>query len=116
MKKQYTNYYKLLIAAIDSEEIELLTDSDKIKFCHARFLNEFGFVIKRYGFFKALTEWLQGLAIDIPFMNYDILELAKANGQVLDNEAKEQDILNKYWGFMAMRLQELFKNEKLSIN
>ncbi len=48
---------------------------------------------------KALTNWLQGLALDIPFYNDDIKETF----------GLEDKHLNNYWSYMAGTLELMFK-------
>ena len=45
------------------------------------------------------ASYLQGLPtiLNVPFMNYEILENAKEYGFILDTEQKEDDFLEKYW-------------------
>ena len=43
---------------------------------------EYGFMIKRVGKQKAMAEWLSGLALNIEYMNDDILKLAIEMGSI----------------------------------
>jgi len=86
-----------------AESYEILKSNGTVQEIYDRFISEYDWNIKRIGFFKALTEWLQGLALDIPFYNDDIMETFDLNEKQLGN----------YWPFMAMRLGELFKKEGL---
>ena len=63
----------------------------------------------------AVTNWLQGLALNIPFYDWDILELAKSTGQDVTTEAKEDKILNNYWVFMANKFLKLCKKYKVNM-
>ena len=98
MRKQYRKAYIVLVeGAVDYE-------GDKpVRHIFDRFNMEYKWAIERYGFHKALTDWLAGLALNIPY-TYD------------DIEAKfgiPQEKAQNYFAFMAMRLNELFRKEGL---
>lgn len=96
--KRYAKAYEIL------KQGDLDYTGDKpVNHIYSRFISEYGWNIERIGFFPALTEWLQGLALNIPYMNGDIMETFGLNERQLES----------YWRFMAMRLQELFKAERL---
>ena len=105
--------------AINSDDItfknDLSTEDNKQKLQYAfnRFKSEFGHEIKRKGEFKAFSEWLQGLALDIAFYNCDILNLVKQWGQNPKTEAQEDKIINGYWDFMTNQYFKLFKHYKV---
>ena len=50
-----------------------------------------------------MTEWLQGLALDIEFYNYDIIQLAIKMGSIDENpsESLQDKVINNYFNFMA---------------
>ena len=53
--------------------------------------------------YKAMSEWLSGLALNIEYYNYKIVKLAKNMGS-LDTDSNykaEQKIINNYFDFMA---------------
>ena len=79
------------------------TDEEKINFLFHRFYNEYGWLIKRVGKQKALTEWLSGLAINIPCYNHEIIELAIKMGSVSEDLTEDQknQIVDNYFNFMA---------------
>lgn len=60
---------------------------------------------------QRVVHFLQGLGLDIPFYNCDILELAKKDGRECMTERQEQNTLNRYWSFMAMRLKQIAKEK-----
>lgn len=92
--KKYQKAYDVLIEGDEYKSVNHIYD---------RFISEYGWHIERVGRHKALTDWLQGLALDIPFYDWDIMETFDLNEKQTEN----------YWPFMAMRLQELFKKEGL---
>ena len=101
-KKNYQNYI-LDTVNLDFEEKEITTRQDKINYIFDRFLLEMDFNIKRSGKLAAMTEWLQGPALDIPIWNNEIIPLAKKMGSVDDNitPRQEEKIIDNYWSFMA---------------
>ena len=50
-----------------------------------------------------MTKWLQGLNLNIPYWNNEIIPLAKKMGSVDDSITlkQEQKIIENYWSFMA---------------
>ena len=99
-KENNKNY---ILDCIDSEENEELTRSQKIKYLFDRFNSEYGWNISRVGKYKAMTEWLSGLAINIPYTYFDIIELAKEMGSINNNptEAQKDRVCENYFSFMA---------------
>ena len=65
-----------------------------------------------------VADWLQGLAIDIPFYNHDIISLAIDMGSIDENStvAEMTRMLDNYWLFMANIILWIIKSEGLSIN
>ena len=101
-KKNYKKYI-LNCVQLDNEEKELKTDQEKINYIFDRFNSEYGWNIDRVGKFKAMSEWLSGLALPIEYYNYKIVKLAKDMGS-LDTDSTyktEQKIINNYFDFMA---------------
>lgn len=102
-KENYKNY---ILDCIDSE-IEpvsnLLTRKTKIQYLFKRFNSEYGWNIQRVGKYKAMEEWLGGLAINIPFTYFDIIELAKEMGSIDSNpsQALKDRVCENYFSFMA---------------
>lgn len=102
-KENYKNY---ILDCIDSEDDLInqeLTRDQKIQYLFNRFNSEYGWNIKRVGKYKAMQEWLSGLAINIPYTYFDIIELAKEMGSIDSNpsEALEDRVCENYFGFMA---------------
>tara|TARA_R100000988_G_C4005164_1_gene172022 strand:+ start:2873 stop:3220 length:348 start_codon:yes stop_codon:yes gene_type:complete len=69
---------------------------DKFDWLHTRYLTESG-----YGRYMSLTEWFQGLAVDIPFWNDDIENLG------LDSST--------YWDDLATTLINLISYKPVEI-
>lgn len=107
-----------ILNAIDSDGFdcpEPITDAEKAAFSYARFMSEYGWRVKQVGEFKAVQDWLQGLALNIAFYNCDILQLAREWGSLPENatESQEDKILANYWPYMAMRLIGLWNKHKV---
>ncbi len=104
--KYQENYKNYILDCIDSEDDLInkeLTKEEKIKYLFNRFYSEYGFMVERVGKQKAITEWLSGLAIHIPYTHNDIIELAKNMGSVNQNlsTVQEDRIIENYFNFMA---------------
>ena len=104
-----------LLEAIEADSSDInkglyQTTQELINYCQERFEAEYGWNIDRVGRHKALTDWLQGLALPIKYMNYDILILAGRWDSLPENptEKQEDKILNNYWNLMAAKLCQLF--------
>ena len=108
--KYKVNYKNFILDCLDVAE--QMTRQERIEYLFNRFNNEYGFNIKRMGKRKALAEWLSGLAIPIPFSNWDILNLAKKMGSVDEELTPKQEdkIIQGYWDFMANMIL-LLENE-----
>ena len=101
-KKNYKNYILSTIEE-DGEGKPLTTDKEKINYIFDRFNSEYGWNIERVGKHKAMTEWLQGLALDLEYYYSDIIKLAIKMGSIDENpsEKMQSKICEKYWDFMA---------------
>jgi len=101
-KKNYKKYI-LDCVQLDCEEKPIKTDQEKIKYIFDRFNSEFGWNIERIGKHKAMTEWLQGLALDIEYWNSEIVPLAIKMGSIEENpsEKLQAKVIENYWSFMA---------------
>ena len=80
-----------------------LTREAKVNYIFDRFFYEMDFEIKRSGKLVAMTKWLQGLNLNIPYWNNEIIPLAKKMGSINDNltPKQEEKIIDNYWSFMA---------------
>ena len=67
------------------------------------YYSEYDWNIKRIGKLKAMTEWLQGLALDIEYTNGSIIQLAEEMDSIEPNPSNklQSEILANYWRFMA---------------
>ncbi len=101
-KENYKNYILSTIETGLNDE-PLTTDQEKIKYIFDRFSSEYGYMIARVGKSKAMSEWLQGLALDIEYYYDDIVKLAIKLGSIDPNPNKKliEKVENNYWDFMA---------------
>lgn len=88
---------------------------EKAQFLYNRFMSEYGYRVKQVGMQTAMVDWLQGLAIDIPYTYHDIIELAKKGGSLPENATGKQEdkITENYWRFMAVQTLKLFRKYKV---
>ena len=103
--KYKENYKKYILGTIETgiNDEPLKTDQEKIKYIFDRFYSEYGWNIDRVGKFKAMTEWLQGLALNIEYWNDNIVPLAIKMGSIDENpsEKLQARVIDNYWSFMA---------------
>lgn len=131
-KHSYSKINAYIISHIDlsgyDEYAHLVTDNEssldragaKLKALYEIFLAEVGnWRIPQSGLQTALMDWLEGLpsAIDLPFYDGDIIQLAKdTDGLPQDaTEKQEQGIIDNYWRFMAMRIISLWQSAKIKL-
>ena len=102
-KANYKEYILDTLDYWDGEEKALTNDDEKIKHIFNRFYSEYEWAIERHGKPKAMSEWLSGLALDIPYLNEDIVDLAVDMGSIEENPSDklQAKVINNYWDFMA---------------
>lgn len=97
-------YAEIFLDAIQSADGgEDLTGKDAFTFAYEKFQAEMGWQVSREGMQRSTKDWLQGLALNIPFNNHEILQLAQQTGHLPENptESQEDKIVEDYWDFMA---------------
>ena len=101
-KKNYKNYILSTIEE-DGEGKPLTSDKEKINYIFDRFNSEHGFMVERVGKQKAISEWLSGLALDLPFYYNEIVDLAVKMGSIdpNPNDKVRERVEQGYWDFMA---------------
>ena len=102
----YKKNYKEYILSCIEDDIDgnpLTSDTDKINYIFKRFYSEYGFRVQQVGKFAAMTDWLQGLALNIEYRNYAIIDLAVRLGSIDQNpsEKLQDKVSANYWRFMA---------------
>jgi hypothetical protein len=100
------HYENTILDAINenSEGESITLTSDKINYGRERFASEFQWSVKRHGKLQSLTDWLQGLALNVPYNNHEVLENAK-NAGIFHGEGREgaeDDFLEMYWRKLAL--------------
>jgi len=100
------NYKKYILQCLKTEDAFIgkqPTEDELINYLFDRFNSEYGWSIEKQGKQKALTDWLQGLAIRIPFYYEDIIDLAVEMGSIDKNPNLKlsQKVCDNYWSFMA---------------
>ena len=100
------NYKKYILDCLSTEDALIdrdYSDDEKIAYLFNRFYSEYDWAIERYGKLKALSEWLQGLAINIEYYDDAIVQLAEEMGSIDENPTEKMRgiVLNNYWDFMA---------------
>ncbi len=104
--KYKNNYKNYILECLKTEDVFIgknPTEEELIKYLFDRFNSEYGWSIERQGKHQALSDWLQGLAIRIPFYYEDIIDLAVAMGSIDENPSEKlaQRVCGDYWSFMA---------------
>ena len=111
-KRFKDNFKKFIFEVIDSEDLpkEVKTERQKLDFIMDRFrteaVHEYSLIRHKNNLTSIMAEWLSGLALNIPYTNYDIIELSK---KLLETDTiKNPDrIINNYFYFMAEQLSRL---------
>jgi hypothetical protein len=101
-KQNYKNYI-LSCIELDCNGNVLKTDEDKINYIFDRFYSEYKWNVERIGKYKSMSEWLSGLALDIPFYYEDIIKLAIEMGSLDANASDKlkEKVQSNYFDFMA---------------
>ena len=113
-KKYQENFKNYFLEVIKSQDLpeDIKTDKEKVNFIFERFNSEYNHAnnIRRQPNFQLrFAEWLQGLAINLPYNYNDILELAKKLLET-DQLKNENRIIKNYWSFMAYQIIKLQDN------
>jgi len=100
------NYKEYILECLKTEDAFIgkqPTDEELIKYLFDRFYSEYGWLMERVGKQEALTDWLQGLAINIPYWNGDIIDLAIEMGSIDENPSDQltEKVCENYFKFMA---------------
>ena len=123
MKLHYTKYkkkyerYILSIVANEMKEngIKKINRNTKIDYLFTRINNEYGWKMQQEGKQKVIAEWLSGLALNIPYIHNDVVNLAIKMGSIDKNPSnKLQDrVVENYFNFMANMLLAIKPNERV---
>jgi len=114
------NYKKYILSTIetDGNDKPLNTDQEKINYIFDRFNNEYGFMAARVGKYKAMSEWLSGLALNIEYYYDDIVKLAVKMGSIdpNPNDKLRNKVEQGYFDFMANMILGFEPKEKKEIH
>lgn len=117
--EQINEYKKVILDGIDGENYgkQVETEKEKVQFAYDCFLLEAFNWNKNRNMQVVFTEWLQGLpsALNIPFTNYDIIQLAERINKVTYTEKQADKILENYFNFMANIFFKLVKQYKIEV-
>ena len=99
-------YFAYLVDCISNDDAAPEGNTERVAYIFERIQSECGWNVERIGEQRAIAEWLQGLAIAIPFYDHDILELARKIGNLKPTatESQERRVVATYWPFMATKL------------
>ena len=102
-KENYKRYILDNLHEVDWNGKTLTTDEEIIDYIFERVSIEYGWRAEQVGEVKAMTEWLAGLALNLPYQYDEIVELAIAMGSIDENPSEKiQDkIVSNYFEFMA---------------
>ncbi len=112
--KYKDNYKRFILSTIETDinDKPITKYSDKVDYLFKRFYSEYGFMIPKVGKQKAISEWLSGLALDLPFYYNDIVELAIKMGSINPNPSNRlrNKVEQGYWDFMGNIILEIEKD------
>ena len=113
-KKYQENFKNYFLEVIKSQDLpeDIKTDKEKVNFIFERFNSEYNNANnnrRQPNYQLRFAEWLQGLAINLPYNYDDIIELAKKLLET-DQLKNENRIINNYWSFMAYQIIKLKDN------
>ena len=112
--KYKDNYKRFILSTIETDinDKPITKYSDKVDYLFKRFYSEYGFMIPKVGKQKAISEWLSGLALDLPFYYNDIVELAIKMGSINPNPSNRlrNKVEQGYWDFMSNIILEIEKD------
>lgn len=113
--QQKQEYKDVILGTVteDYDGNELTTERKKVSFIFNRFHSEYQWNIDRIGEFKAMAEWLSGMALNIPCYNGDIMEMAERINKRTYTEREAYKILDNYWNFMGNLILQMFRKHRL---
>jgi len=113
-EKYKDNYKRFILSTIETDinGEPIAKYFDKVDYLFKRFYSEYGFLIPKVGKQKAISEWLSGLALDLPYYYDDIVNLAIKMGSINPNpsESLRTKVEQGYWDFMANIIIEIEKD------
>lgn len=118
MKKDLRAYKKVgvqfayVLDCIQSDEVELTTDKERIEYFFRMFSIEGDYENKRKLYpneQERIAQYLRGLpsCCGIAFSNHNIMEIGKSWGYGLDTERKANEFCERWWSVIALRLIQI---------
>lgn len=104
--------YAYVLDCIQSDEVELTTDRERIEYFFRQFSIEGDMDYKRRLYpneQERIAQYLRGLpsCCRIAFTNYNIKEVGKSWGYALDTERKADEFCERWWSVIALRLMQI---------
>lgn len=104
--------YGYVLDCIQSDEVELTTDKERIEYFFRMFGVEGDCENKRRlcpNEQERIAQYLRGLpsCCGIAYANYDIVQIGKSWGYILDTERKENEFCERWFNVMALRLMQI---------
>jgi hypothetical protein len=116
-KEQINEYKQVILSGVDGENYgkQVETEKEKIQFVMDCFQAEAYKWQKQKNIQVVFREWLMGLpsALSIPFMNYDIIQLAEKINGIKYTDKQAEKIIENYFGFMTNIFFKLVKQYKI---
>ena len=102
-KENYKRYILDNLHEVDWNGKTLTTDEEIIEYIFERISIDYAWRAEQVGELKAMTEWLAGLALNLPYQYDEIVELAIAMGSIDENpsEKLQDKIVSNEFEFMA---------------
>lgn len=118
--KYKENYKRFILSTIENDinDKPITKYDDKVNYLFNRFYSEYGFMIDIVGKQKAISEWLSGLALNLPYYYNDIVELAIKMGSINPNpsDSLRNKVEQGYWDFMANIILDIEKDSLTKLN
>jgi hypothetical protein len=104
--------FAYILDCIQSDEVELTTDKERIEYFFRMFSIEGNCEYKRRIYpneQERIEQYLRGLpsCCCIAFANYEIIEIGKSWGYDLDTERKANEFCERWFSIMALRLMQI---------
>jgi len=115
-KKKYEKYILSIVAdEMKENKIKKINRNTKIDYLFNKFNTAYGFMVERVGKQKAIAEWLSGLALNIPYIHDDIINLAIKMGSIDKNPSNklQNRVVENYFNFMANMILSIKPNERV---
>ena len=117
--KYKENYKRFILSTIETDinDKPITKYDDKVNYIFNRFYQEYGFMIEIYGKHRAISEWLSGLALNLPYYYDDIVELAIKMGSINPNPSDNlrNKVEQNYWDFMANIILDIEKDSQTKL-